>query len=194
MVLNGYDDRVDPDREDVKAEAVAGLRLALMSELDVSGALRRCWYRNPMFTGMLFIASVGRRFGSRPDIRIITSFLAGIRRNREEASLPGFPCREAEALVRAALGETQFLEAVSQGNVLYPEIGIAVLEEIFRERSFGPDEWESLLNRAKLALDEGSQSIPAMNLAEDDWFASGIHDSPFAMLDAVLPADWRLER
>jgi hypothetical protein len=93
-----------------------------------------------------------------------------------------------------ALGERYFLESINRGNFSYPEIGIVVLEEIFRERSFGPDEWESLLNLADLALDEASRCTPEMALVEDDWFASGMHDSPFAILDDDLPADRQRER
>jgi hypothetical protein len=55
------------------------LRAALMGGSGAADAFRRCWYRHPMFATALFTESVRYRFGLHPDIRNITSFLAGNR-------------------------------------------------------------------------------------------------------------------
>jgi hypothetical protein len=103
-----------------------------------------------MFAVALFTESMRHRFGLNPDIRIITSFVASIAETRVtggEGAKVGFPCREAEALIRAALGEV-FL-------------------------------------RASNVLEEGFEISPELAAAEDDWFATGMHESPFAMLRAI---------
>jgi hypothetical protein len=45
----------------------------------------------------------------------------------------GFPAREAEALIRAALGEKFLLESVHPDDFSYPEIEISVLAGLFQE-------------------------------------------------------------
>lgn len=97
---------------------------------------------------------------------------------------PGFPCREAEALIRAALGEMFLLESIHPRDFSYPEIGISVLAGLFEEGSLSQTEWESLLNRAQMILEEGFELSPDLAFVEDDWFAAGMHDSPFAILNS----------
>jgi len=70
------------DLESVKAEAVASLRTALMSGFGVDAALRRAFYRSPLFSGMLFAEVVHRRFVPGGDVREVTALTARIRAAR----------------------------------------------------------------------------------------------------------------
>ena len=92
-------------------------------------------------------------------------------------------------MIRAALGEVFMLESVHPDNVSYPEIGISVLAGLFEEGRLSLAEWESLLKRAQLVLEEGFEFSPELAFAEDDWFATGMHDSPFAILNAMDPGN-----
>jgi hypothetical protein len=173
---------VEHDREAVEAEGVAALRAALMAGSRVAEAFRWCWYRHPMFAAVLFTESARRRFGCPPDIRAITAFLAGIRATRDKASGPGFPSREAEALIRAVLGEMFLLESVPPSDFSYPEMGIAVLVGLYREGSFSRAGWDELLRETQMVVADGRRRAPELAMAEDDWYAVGLHDSPFAIL------------
>jgi hypothetical protein len=174
---------MEPDRQGVQVQAVASLRAALVDQSGAADAFRWCWYQHPMFAAVLFTESVRRRFGSRPDIRAITAFTAGIRVARNTESGPGFPSREAEALIRAVLGEMFLLEWVPPGDFSYPEIGISVLVGLYQEGSLGRAEWEELLRETEVVIAEGRSNSPELAIAEDDWFAARMHDSPFAILN-----------
>src|SRR5258708_11963463 len=110
------------------------------------------------------------RFGPQPDIRNITSFLAGIRTTKNEGSAAGFPYREAEAMIRAVLGEVFLLDSVHPGKYSYPEIGITVVTGFLEEGRLSLNEWESLLKRAQLLVENGFELAPELAFAEDDWF------------------------
>jgi hypothetical protein len=159
---------VEHDREAVEAEGVAALRAALMAGSRVAEAFRWCWYRHPMFAAVLFTESARRRFGCPPDIRAITAFLAGIRATRDKASGPGFPSREAEALIRAVLGEMFLLESVPPSDFSYPEMGIAVLVGLYREGSFSRAGWDELLRETQMVVADGRRRAPELAMAEDD--------------------------
>jgi hypothetical protein len=161
------------DQEAVKDEAVAELGAALRNAVGIPEALRACWYRNPVFSSALFIEAVRARFGEKSDIRAITRFLTRIRE-------PGFPYREAEAVMRAALGETSLFEYVHPAQLSYPEIGIAVLGVLFQERRPGCAEVERMFHRVEEVLVDMHVTSPGLALAEDDWFVAGMHESPFA--------------
>jgi hypothetical protein len=140
-----------------------------------------------MFASALFTESVRYRFGLRPDIREITSFLAGIRMTRTGGQVSGFPMREAEALIRAVLGEMLMLETVDADVFSLPEIAISVMDGLFLEGLLSPVEWESLLWRAEQVLEEGLKVAPQLAVAEDDWFAAGMANSPFVSINDKAP-------
>lgn len=175
---------VEADHETVREQAVSALRAALVSGMGVADAFRRCWYRHPVFATALFVESACQRFGTHPDIRAITSFVAAIRESRRGAGL-GFPCREAEALIRAALGEAELMDAVHPGQFSYPEIGIAVLVMLYDEMGFSTTEWEPLLERASATLEKAHCYSQELSSSEGEWFALGMPDSPFVLQSNV---------
>jgi hypothetical protein len=93
---------------------------------------------------------------------------------------PGFPRREVEAVIRATLGETMFFDLVHPCQFSYPEIGIAVLDTLFREWQPGDAEIGSLFRQVHEVLAAVSELSPELVPVEKDWFAAGMHESPFA--------------
>lgn len=164
---------LEPERDAVKADAVAVLRTALITGEDVPAALRWCWYRNLAYGAALFTETVRARFARDCDIRDLTVFIG----RHQEA---GFPSREAEALMRAALGEVAMFDAVDPGQFSYPEIAIAVLGWLFTEWRPGADDVAALLDRVEVNYRVGQETTPWMAAAEGDWFDAGMHESPFA--------------
>jgi hypothetical protein len=167
---------VSADQEAVKAGAVAQLCTALTNAAGVCEALRSCWYRNPIFSSTLCTEAVRQHFGEAPDIRAITRFVSRIRPGE-----PGFPRREAEAVIRAALGETAFFECVHPRQFSYPEMGIAVLDRLFLEWRPRSSEIECLFRRLEKLLEVVREMCPELALGEDDWFAARMHESPFVL-------------
>ncbi len=167
------------DREQAKADAVAALRRALAGGADASAALRACWYRNPAFSSALMEEALRLRFGSGCEIRLITAFVARIRASRDGPP-GGFPSREAEALIRANLGELAMFDAVDPGRFSYAEIGFAVLERLFVEWQRSPEEADDLLGRAATVRREMDDVSPLVAQGEKDWFEAGMPESPFA--------------
>jgi len=100
----------------------------------------------------------------------------------------GFPSREAEAVIRGALGELAFLDHVHPGEVSYAEIGIAVLGRLFAEWQPGPGAVDALFGVADDVLAEAQGLEPGMAVAEDRWFAAGMDVSPFAVAAGEVPA------
>lgn len=169
------------DEEEVKSAAIDGLREALAAGAGVPEALRACWYRNPSFSAVLFAEAVRHFFGAAADIRAVTRMVSRIRPGE-----PGFPRREVEAVIRAVLGETMFFDFVHPGQFSYPEIGIAVLDTLFREWQPGDAEIGSLFRRVQEVQAAVSGLSPELVPAEKEWFAAGMHESPFAFpLDAA---------
>ena len=167
------------DSELVRTQAVTVLRAALLSRQGVADALRACWYRHPLFASTLMSESLRLRFPPGCDLRLVTAFVARVRAGQGGAA-GGFPGREAEAVIRACLGETALLESVHPGQFSYPELGIAILGRLFAE--WHPDnaqlrEWFEHVGRATVAMRENS---PALAGGEADWYAAGMHQSPFA--------------
>jgi hypothetical protein len=159
--------------------AVAGLRAALIGGAGVGEALRLCCYRHPSFMSTLLTESVRERFGPNCDIRDITRFVARVAAGRDPAQL-GFPRREAEAVIRAVLGELNFLDEVDPAQFSYIEIGIAVMTQLFAEWRPDPVEMASLFARAEAVLAEARAMSPVMDEVERDWQASDMPNSPFA--------------
>lgn len=90
------------------------MRAALTAGDGIDVELRVCYYRNPMFCGTLFSESVRQRFAGQ-DVREVSRFMARLRSNWTRAG-PGFPHREAEAVIRGVLGEMALLEHVHPGR------------------------------------------------------------------------------
>ena len=83
-------------------------------------------------------------------------------------------------MIRAALGETMFFDSVHPGQFSYPEIGIAVLDRLFLEWRPSGAEIDSLFRRVQEAQVAVHEMSPELAPAEDEWFAAGMHESPFA--------------
>jgi hypothetical protein len=174
---------VAPDQESVKAEAILALRSALVSRDAVGAALRWCFYRAPFFSSTLFSECIRERFEKGCDVRQITCFVARIKPDQPDSAL-GFPVREAEAIIRAILGEVALFGEVHPGNVSYAEIGIAVLDRLFAEWQPEVGEVDRMFTRAELVMQAARELAPqTARAAEDDWFADATHESPFARLD-----------
>jgi hypothetical protein len=171
---------VGSDRESVKAGAVAALHAALIDGEGVAEALRGCWYRNPLFASTLLSESVRLRFARDCDVRLITGFVARIRSSQGAVPL-GFPSREAEALIRACLGEVALLEEVDPSLFSYPELGIAISGRLFGEWEPNGAEVRSLFQQVDAALPAMHDFFPELGPGEEDWFAAGMHESPFAV-------------
>jgi hypothetical protein len=156
---------VPSDPDEVKAEAVSSLRGALISRSGVAKALRWCWYRNPVFPRRCSPNLCGD--GSAKDATCGCSL--ALWRGPEPCSRKEvlFPSREAEALLRFALGEVALLDAVDPDLLSYPEIAIVVLDQIFRE--WQPDqghvehllEWVAVVARASLGACGGAPGVAA---------------------------------
>lgn len=82
--------------------------------------------------------------------------------------------------MRACLGEVALLEAVDPGVFNYPEIGIALQNRLFAEWRPGQGEVDSLFAQVELALPAMHAMFPHLRPGEDEWFAAGMHASPFA--------------
>jgi hypothetical protein len=169
------------DRDEIKGGAVSALRSALVQRAGVAGAVRACWYKHPLFASTLLTQSVQRRFAPDCDIRLITGFVSRIR-SAQRSAAPGFPVREAEALIRVALGEVALLDEVDPSEFSYPEIGIAILIRLFAEWEPGRAEVDSLFQQAESVLQGTREVCPELGPGEEDWFAAGMHESPFAVL------------
>jgi hypothetical protein len=177
---------VAADFEAVRAEAVSALAAALARQEGAGAALRWCWYRNPVFAAVLFTQAVQWWFGAGCDVRVVTRFVGRVRASRPAEPL-SFPSREAEALIRAGLGEVALLEAVDPERISYPEIGIAVLEGLFAEWQPGPDQVARLFSQVEAVMQAARELSPGLDAAQEDWFAAGMHDSPLAALLATWP-------
>jgi hypothetical protein len=156
------------DQEEVKAAAIDGLRAALAAAVGAPEALRACWYRNPSFSSALFTGAVRHFFGAAADIRAVTRMVSRIRPGE-----PGFPRREVEAVIRAALGETMFFDLVHPGQFSYPEIGIAVLDTLFREWQPGDAELSSLFRQVQEVQAAAYELSPELLPVEKDWLPQG---------------------
>jgi hypothetical protein len=166
-------------REQEQAQAVDALRVALVGRSDVCDALRACWYRNPAFSSALMEESLRSRFGPDCDVRLITALVARIRASRD-GPVGAFPSREAEAVIRANLGELALLDAVDPARFSYAELGIAVLGRLFEEWRPGPEEVDDLFGRAEQVRHDMAEGSPLVAQAEETWYAAGMPDSPFS--------------
>lgn len=176
----------DPERELIKEEAVAELRAALVRGTGVDSAVRGCFYRHPLFAVILMGESLRLLFGVGGDLRRVTAFVGRIR--RVQGREPGaFPSREAEALVRACLGERAMLDAVQPSHLNYPELGIAIMTQLFDEWRPDLPHIQEIFERTEHALDLAVAYFPELAPAEADWYAAGMPSSPFAVLFTDLP-------
>lgn len=168
------------DRELIKAAVLSGLRAALAEGAELADALRACWYRHPLFASTLLSESLRLRFDVGGDVRLVTGFVARIR-SAQGGKAGGFPAREAEAVIRACLGEVGLLEAVPASQFSYPELGIAILDRLFQEWQPSGTEVEGLFEQIDQALEVMLMGFPELAPGEDNWFATGMHDSPFSV-------------
>jgi len=77
------------------------------------------------------------------------------------------------------------MDAVHPGQFSYTEIGIAVLVMLYDEMGFTATEWEPLLDRANAMLEKAHRYSQELSSSEDEWFASGMPDSPFVLQSNV---------
>jgi hypothetical protein len=82
--------------------------------------------------------------------------------------------------MRGTLGEAALLDHVQRGRFGVPEIGIPLLGALLDEWQPGPAEVDGLFGRTESILREGLELSPDLGPAEADWFADGMHESPFA--------------
>jgi hypothetical protein len=165
------------DQEAAAAEAVASLRAALLTGEGVADAVRRGFYRNPVFSSALLSESVREWFGTGADVRAVTRFTARIRSRRPLDPL-GFPAREAEALIRVALGETYLIQEIDPEALDYLEIMIVVLSNMLAEWRPAADVTEALLRRAAEVAARLRNVAPGLGPMLDVWFEMGMHRSP----------------
>ena len=85
-------------------------------------------------------------------------------------------------MIRAGLGESDFVRHVNPDEISYPEIAISVLTQLFAEWKPGREEVESLFERAEGVLAKQLARTPELATAEERWFAAGMPQSPFATL------------
>jgi hypothetical protein len=71
-------------------------------------------------------------------------------------------------------------DAVHPGQFSYPEIGIAVLDRLFLEWRPDGAEIDTIFRRVYEVQAAVHELSPELGSAEDDWFAAGMHESPFA--------------
>lgn len=177
------------DFEAVKAEAVASLRAALISEAGVESALRQAFYRNPEFAMALFVGSLHRWFGRDSDVRSVTALTARIKAERTGDPL-GFPARQAETLIRVALGETDLWPELDWARFNYLEMFIAVLQELFKEWRAAAGELDDLFTSTREAVAYGRELAPELapefGPALQDWFRTGMHQSPFIGMNSTI--------
>jgi hypothetical protein len=168
------------------AEAIGALQLALVSDHGVGDALRVCWHQDPAFSSALMEESVRLRFGTGCNVRLITAFVARIRTSRDGPA-GAFPSREAEALIRANLGELALLDAVDPARFNYPELGITIMGKLFEEWRPSPREVEDLFEYAKAIRRQMTEVSPLVALGEEGWIAAGMPGSPFAAPSSSPP-------
>jgi hypothetical protein len=149
----------DGDPRGMPADPVTALRAALVSGTNLAAAVRQAMYKNPALTAALYTESVGRWFEPGYDIRDVTRFTARIKATRLTAGPTGYQPREAELMIRIALGENVLIQDLDPDKVDVAEIVIAVLTGMLAERPPSPAELDALLARAQTVIN----TIPALN-------------------------------
>jgi hypothetical protein len=167
------------DRDADKDDAVGRLRSALVSGQGVDDAMRWCWYQNPLFSSALLSESLREWFGAGCDIQVITRFIERVKHSHP-AGMVSFPGREAEALIRASLGDHALLQEVSADGMNFPEIAISLLSRLFREWRPTSREVDLLFGQAQEISDALWATSPSLLDDERNWFEAGMHRSPFA--------------
>ena len=102
---------MDDDLDLVDTGAVAGLRATLLAGAGIEQALWRLESCYPSFWLALFTGVLQRWFGPGCDVRKVTAFTARVARRQAEAGVL-FDARQAEALIRVALGEVALVSAL----------------------------------------------------------------------------------
>jgi len=152
---------VEDDLNLVDNEAVSDLRTALVAGAGIDEALRQLSSRYPAFWLVLFTESARRWFGPGSDIRKVTAFTARIAARRAEAGGP-FPARQAEGLIRVALGEVHLVSAIEPAEVEYPGTQVQILCSLFEQWQPDGGEVDALLAQTEAATAEFRERAPGM--------------------------------
>jgi cytochrome c-type biogenesis protein CcmH/NrfG len=158
--------------------AEQALRNAVLARTAVGSAVRCCFYQNPVFTIGLFVEMTRRRFGTGYDAGSVARFVAGVHEHSTQSFPEGFPRREAEALVRAVLGEVAFL--ASRPQLDEGEVCITLLDAMLAGWQPGEAELDSMFDAVRALTAEGRGAFAGLRSAEDWWFAHGVPGLPFA--------------
>jgi hypothetical protein len=168
---------VEDDLNAVDAEAVSGLRSALVAGAGIDEALRRLAARYPAFWLALFTEASRRWFGPGCDVRKVTAFTAGIAAKRAEAGAPFAP-RQAETLIRVALGEVYLAAAIEPDGMEYPGTYIQILCSLFEQWQPDAGEVDALLTQTEAMTAEARERAPAMLPGFQRWLGFDQRQEP----------------
>lgn len=170
---------MEDDLNVVDAEAVSGLRTALVAGAGIDEALRGLAARYPAFWLTLFTEAFRRRFGPGCDVRKVTAFTARIVAKQAEAGAP-LAARQAEALIRVALGEVHLVPSIEPEGMEYPGTYVQVLCSLFEQWQPDAGEVDALLNRTEAATAELRERAPGMLPSYERWLEGDQHPVPAA--------------
>jgi len=156
-------------RTDERSDAcvIAELRSALAGDHHVDQALAGLAQRFPMAFGALFVVALRRHFGTAPDIREITAFVHGLAAGLEPAEK--LPRREAEAIIRGALGEPELAAQIEEGSGIDLRVAELTISRIFEGERLGPDATETVLGDVTRTLTESATRYPEIAEAAREW-------------------------
>jgi tetratricopeptide (TPR) repeat protein len=92
--------------------SVQALRAQILGRTSLAPAIDAAFSADPGSCCALATESVRHRFAGDCDIREVTAFVAGAVALSKHDGRPGFTAREAEAVIRIALGESELLNAL----------------------------------------------------------------------------------
>lgn len=146
---------------------IAGLRSALASGRHVDQALASFAERFPAAFGALFVVALRRHFGIHPDVRAITAFVRALAAGLEPAEK--LPRREAEAVIRGALGEPELAAQIEVGSGIDLHVAELTIGRIFQGARVGPDEIEVALDEVARLLTDVATHYPEIAEAAREW-------------------------
>jgi hypothetical protein len=150
---------------DGQAASVSALRQALMAGTGLGGVLESVARALPFAFGAMFAVVARSRFGPRPDIRRVTAYISMV----GARGIVDFRPREAEAIVRVALGEAELERHVDRGTGLDNLIARTLINDTFEDRALSSEEVRELFDAVSLALREGSALHRPLELAASQW-------------------------
>lgn len=143
----------DGEPHGAPADPAAALRMALISGTNLAATIRQSSYHDLLFAVHVFTESVRRRFGPDCDIRDVTRFTARIKAAQPGA---GYRPRDAELMIRAALGEYALVRDIDMERIGVLDIVIAVLEGLLAERPLTPAELDAYVAQAQALISGAS--------------------------------------